>query len=310
VFVQKGGRKMRRDLSCFGESSVQIADAASSSSSSTTARRGGGGGKGAAQNQVSCLYQARLSGRPCMISVTWSKGLAGMQGLSVTVDDTCGQCLCKADVKPWLFSKKKGSKSLTAGDGKIEIFWDLSGAKFGPGPEPLEGFYVTVVFDHEMVLLLGDMKKDAYRKTCAVRPALSTLFLARKEHIHGKKIYSAKAQFCGSGQCHDIVIECDSVGLKDPCLEIRIDKRPVMQVKRLAWKFRGNQTIMVDGLPVEVFWDVHSWLFSSTASNAVFMFQTCPAPEKSIPWMYSQIFRESQSQGLGFSLILYAWKIE
>ncbi|KAM0888418.1 hypothetical protein ACQ4PT_028367 [Festuca glaucescens] len=150
------------------------------------------------------------------------------------------------------------------------------------------------------------MKKDAYRQTCAVRPALSTLFLARKEHIHGKKIYSAKAQFCGNGQCHDIVIECDSVGLKDPCLEIRIDKRPVMQVKRLAWKFRGNHTIMVDGLPVEVFWDVHSWLFSSTTSNAVFMFQTCPAPEKSIPWMYSQIFRESQSQCLGFSLILLA----
>uniref|UniRef100_A0ACD5UP21 Uncharacterized protein n=1 Tax=Avena sativa TaxID=4498 RepID=A0ACD5UP21_AVESA len=217
---------MRRGLSCFGESSVQIADAASFSSSSSAARGGGGGGKGAAQNQVSCLYQARLSCRPCVISVTWRKGLVGMQGLSVAVNDACGQCLCKADVKPWLFSKKKGSKSLAAGDGKIEIFWDLSGAKFGPGPEPLEGFYVTVVFDREMVLLLGDMK--TYRKRCAVRPALSTLFLARKEHIHGKKIYSAKAQFCGNGQCHDIVIECDSVGLKDPCLEIRIDKRPVM----------------------------------------------------------------------------------
>ncbi|KAI4964397.1 hypothetical protein ZWY2020_005846 [Hordeum vulgare] len=132
-----------------------------------------------------------------------------------------------------------------------------------------------------------------------------------KEHIYGKKIYSAKAQFCDNGQFHDLVIECDTVGLKDPCLEIRIDKKPVMQVKRLAWKFRGNQTILADGLPVEVFWDVHSWLFgSTTTSNAVFMFQTCQAPEKSMPWSYSQIFRESQLQGLGFSLILYAWKIE
>jgi hypothetical protein len=29
--------------------------------------------------------------------------------------------------------------------------------------------------------------------------------------------------------------------------------RLVMWVKRLLWKFRGNQMILVDGLPVEVF---------------------------------------------------------
>ncbi|KAL6894290.1 hypothetical protein ACP4OV_008388 [Aristida adscensionis] len=289
---------MRDFPSCFGESGVQIADASS-----------GAAGKGAAQNVVTCLYQAQFAARPCVISVTWSRSLMG-QGLSVGVDDLANHCLCKADIKPWLFSKKKGSKSLDVEDGKIEIFWDLSGAKFGAGPEPLEGFYVAVVFDLELVLLLGDMRKDAYRKTGANRPMLNAAFVARREHIYGKKVYSAKAQFCDNGQCHDIVIECDTVGLKDPCLEIRIDKKPVMQVKRLAWKFRGNQTILVDGLPVEVFWDVHSWLFGSTTSNAVFMFQTCQAPEKSMPWSYSQIFRESQLQGLGFSLILHAWKVE
>uniref|UniRef100_A0A0A9DDZ3 DUF868 domain-containing protein n=1 Tax=Arundo donax TaxID=35708 RepID=A0A0A9DDZ3_ARUDO len=291
---------MRDFPSCFGESGVQIADASSSSSSA---------GKGAAQNLVTCLYQTQFSGRPCVISVTWSKSLMG-QGLSIGVDDLSSQCLCKADIKPWLFSKKKGSKSLDVEDGKIEIFWDLSGAKFGAGPEPLEGFYVAVVFDLELVLLLGDMKKDAYRKTGANRSMLNAVFMARREHIYGKKIYSTKAQFCDNGQLHDIIIECDTVGLKDPCLEIRVDKKPVMQVKRLAWKFRGNQTILVDGMPVEVFWDVHSWLFGSTASNAVFMFQTCQAPEKSMPWSYSQIFRDSQLQGLGFSLILHAWKVE
>nr|ACN25495.1 unknown [Zea mays] len=234
------------------------------------------------------------------------------QGLSVGVDDlSSGHCLCKADIKPWLFSKKKGSRSLDVEDGKVEIFWDLSGARFGAGPEPVEGFYVAVVFDLELALLLGDMKKDAYRKTGASQSTLNAAaFVARREHIYGKKIYSAKAQFCDNGQFHDIAIECDTVGFKDPCLEIRVDKKPVMQVKRLAWKFRGNQAILVDGLPVEVFWDVHSWLFGSTASNAVFMFQTRQAPEKSLPWSYSQNFRESQLQGLGFSLILHAWKVE
>lgn len=295
---------MRDFPSCFGESGVQIADASSSSSSSA--------GKGAAQNLVTCLYQTHFSGRPCVISLTWSKSLMG-QGLSVGVDDlSSGHCLCKADIKPWLFSKKKGSRSLDVEDGKVEIFWDLSGARFGAGPEPVEGFYVAVVFDLELALLLGDMKKDAYRKTGASQSTLNAAaFVARREHIYGKKIYSAKAQFCDNGQFHDIAIECDTVGFKDPCLEIRVDKKPVMQVKRLAWKFRGNQAILVDGLPVEVFWDVHSWLFGSTASNAVFMFQTRQVPEKSLPWSsYSQNFRESQLQGLGFSLILHAWKVE
>lgn len=300
---------MRDFPSCFGESGVQIADATSSSTSSAGTKGG------AAQNLVTCLYRAQLAGRPCAISVTWSRSLMG-QGLSVGVDDLSGsgsgsgQCLCKADIKPWLFSKKKGSRSLDADGGKVDIFWDLSGARFSTGPEPLEGFYVAVVFDLELALLLGDMRKEACRKTGATRPVSNAAFVARREHIYGKKLYSAKAQFCDNGQFHDLVIECDTLGLKDPCLEIRIDKKPVMQVKRLAWKFRGNQTILVDGLPVEVFWDVHSWLFGSTTSNAVFMFQTCQAPEKSMPWSYSQIFRESRAQGLGFSLILYAWKIE
>nr|ACN33725.1 unknown [Zea mays] len=108
------------------------------------------------------------------------------QGLSVGVDDLSGHCLCKADIKPWLFSKKKGSKSLDVEDGKIDIFWDLSGAKFGAGPEPVEGFYVAVVFDLELVLLLGDMKKDAYRKTGANRSMLNAAFVARREHIYGE----------------------------------------------------------------------------------------------------------------------------
>jgi hypothetical protein len=58
------------------------------------------------------------------------------QGLSVGIDDSANHCLCKVDIKPWLFSKRKGSKSLEAYSCKIDIYWDLSSAKFGSGPEP------------------------------------------------------------------------------------------------------------------------------------------------------------------------------
>ena len=95
----------------------------------------------------------------------------------------------------------------------------------------------------------------------------------------------------------------------------------MMQVKRLRWKFRGNHTILVDGLPVEVFWDVHNWLFGNPMGNAIFMFQTCLSAEKLCasqttfdPSVFtrscSQKSRDHHVQGLGFSLILYAWKHE
>ncbi|PKA53596.1 hypothetical protein AXF42_Ash009092 [Apostasia shenzhenica] len=288
---------MRDFPSCFGESGVQVADASSNSSRT-------------AQNLVTCLYSTQLCGRSYVITITWSKNMMG-QGLSIGIDDSSNHSLCKLDIKPWLFSKRKGSKSLDAENSKIDVFWDFSNAKFGPGPEPLEAFYVAVLFDLQIVLLLGDLTKEAYRKTNASPAPSNALFIAKREHIFGKKSYCTRAQFRDNGQIHDIMIECETMGLKDPCLEIRIDRKRVMQVKRLLWKFRGNQTILVDGLPVEVFWDVHNWLFDSSSGSAVFMFQTCVSMEKSLLKGCSQIFRENQCrQGLGFSLILYAWKHE
>ncbi|CAL5089247.1 unnamed protein product [Urochloa decumbens] len=321
---------MMRDLTCFGDASIQIADAASSSSSSGAGAGGGGirgrrgkhSGAAGARSRVTCLYHALLAGRPCALSVTWTRGggLAGQAAAAavsiVAADAASGDNLFRVDVKPWLFAKHKGSKSLDVAGGasKADVFWDLSGARFGgASPEPEEGFYIAVVCDGDMVLLLGDMRKEAFRKTGAGGPAADTLLVARREHVVGKKVFAAKAQFFHHGRCHDIVIECDTAtGTKDndPCLVIYIDRRPVMRVRRLAWKFRGNQTVLVDGLPVEVFWDVHGWLFGS-ASNAVFMFQTCQAPQKSAPWAYLQIFKEPQLQeGHGFSLTIHAWKVE
>ncbi|MBA0715255.1 hypothetical protein Golax_014164 [Gossypium laxum] len=302
---------MRDFPSCFGESGVQVADSSSSSAAK------------AAQNLVTCVYQFQLHGRSCLITVTWTKNMMG-QGLGVAIDDSANQCLCKVDMKPWLFSKRKGSKTIDVDSGKIDICWDLSNARFGSGPEPVEGFYLAVAFDQEMVLLLGDLKKEASKKINISSTPLSSdaVFIAKRAHIFGKKFYGAKAQFCDKGPIHDVVIECDPFDLKDPCLVIRIDSKTVMQVKRLKWKFRGNHTILVDGLPVEVFWDVHNWLFGNAMGNAVFMFQSCISAEKLwtgdsafdpslLTWSSSQKLKDHhQVQGLGFSLILYAWKHE
>ncbi|XP_010419519.1 PREDICTED: uncharacterized protein LOC104705248 [Camelina sativa] len=291
---------MRDFPSCSGENGVQIADSSSSSSAGRNA-----------QNLVICIYRCRIGGRTCLITVSWTKNLMG-QCLTVGVDDSCNRSLCKVEIKPWLFTKRKGSKNLEAYSCNIDVFWDLSSAKFGSSPEPLGGFYVGVVVDKEMALLLGDMRKEAFKKTNAAPSSSSSLgavFIAKKEHVFGKRTFATKAQFSDDGKTHDLVIECDT-SMSDPCLIVRVDGKILMQVNRLHWKFRGNDTIIVNRISVEVLWDVHSWFFGlpSMAGNAVFMFRTTQPVEKS--WSFTQVPVSSKSQSFGFSLILYAWKNE
>lgn len=298
--------------SCFGENGVQVAEFSSSNANSDKA----------AHNVVTCVYQCGFLGKSCWITVTWSKNLMG-QGLSVGIDDGTNQCLCKTEIKPWLFSKKKGSKKLEADLCKIDMYWDFSSAKFGSGPEPLKGFYLGLVFEKQMILLLGDMRNEALKRTGSLPAPLqfSAILISKREQMFGKTVFSTRAQFCNIGQVHDLVIECDTSGVSDPCLVIRVDSKPTMQVKRLRWKFRGNHTILVDGLAVQVFWDVHNWLFAVSPGNAVFMFNTNVPSDKlwtgqplydphTLHWSRSQKFQASHSQNLGFSLILHAWKNE
>lgn len=309
---------MRDFPSCFGENGVQVADSFSSTTLGSSSR-----GSKAGKNTVTCIYQTHLAGGACTVAITWSKSLLG-QGFSIAVDDMSdGKSLCKFDIKPWLFSKRKGSKTIDIlhhhrhHTTKVDIFWNLASAKFGYGPEPSEGFYVAITTNLHMVLLIGDMKMEAYRKTNLTLPPPTSSFaklISKREHISGKKMYSTistRTQFCNDGRIHDITINCESIGPKNvnPQFEIHIDRKSVMQVKNLSWKFRGNQTIHVDGNPVEVFWDVHSWLFGSPMScSAVFMFQTCSTSEKMSSWSCSEVFWKAQSAGLGFSLVLYAWR--
>ncbi|KAK4764128.1 hypothetical protein SAY87_013566 [Trapa incisa] len=203
-------------------------------------------------------------------------------GLRVSVDDSnTHQPLCKVYIKSWLFSKRRGHRTTeiaifsnsntTPSSSTVDIYWDLSNVRFGQGPEPAEGFYLAVAVERELILLVGDMKKEACQKLNAEASTCSAV----RENIFGKKSYGTKAQFSDKGRSHDVAIECDTGGLiNDLCLVVRVDDEEVMQVRRLKWKFRGNGTITVDGMPVDVFWDVHNWLFRNSTGNAVFMFHS------------------------------------
>ncbi|GER25089.1 hypothetical protein STAS_00655 [Striga asiatica] len=288
---------MRDFPSCFGENGVQVAD---SSCSRVNVSK-------ASQNTVTCIYRCKLFDKSCLVTVLWSKGLMG-QCLSVEIDDASHQFICKFDVKPSLFSKRKGSKYLQLNSAKIEVFWDLSVAKFGSGPEPLSSYYLGIVCKGEIVLLIGDLTDDAFKKTGSTSRQSGSILVSKREHVCGKSVFGTKVQFWEKGKIHDLKIECDTYHGDDPFLVVRIDSKTVMQVKHLKWKFRGNFTIIVDGLPVEVFWDVHNWLFNTSSGNAVFMFQTSLMADKM--FVCTEEFKEAKFPGHGFSLFLYAWKNE
>ncbi|MCO5587804.1 hypothetical protein L7F22_041756 [Adiantum nelumboides] len=297
---------------------------------------------GTTQNSVMCLYQITMAGHSRPVSVTWCKSFLG-QGFSISIDDTSNQCMCRIDIKPWLFWRKQGSKAVSVEGKKMEVFWNLSSAKYVCGPEPQEGFYVAMVCEREIILFLGDMQKEALKKLKLDPSQMASTLLSKKEHLFGRKTYSTRAQFGEKGMTHDIAIECQTEGSKEPQLCVKVDKQAVVQVQHLLWKFRGNQTILVDNLQIEVFWDVHNWLFNSSHRHAVFMFQTCDSSNDKpwlkelgcsslfqwssfkdkdtkwftesscasvLQWPNSHSFKETSGKISSFSLLLYAWRHE
>lgn len=275
----------------------------------------------AGQNFVMSVYQTKIAGRFRLITVTWYKNLL-VHGLSVSVQGPHGDdvyCYCrKIQLKPWLFWRKEGLKQLNVDGETIGVVWDLKAAKFNGETEPQSNYYVAIVSDQEVVLLLGDLKKDAFRKT-GCRPALDDpILVSRQEHVFGKRKFSTRAKFHEKEAFREISIEC--FGGFDPDMEIRIDGVLVIHVKHLQWKFRGNELIRVDDkVRMEVCWDAHNWLFSPGLGHALFIFRLLsPSSLPFISTLSSQTQAENTQSGedcnagkpAGFCFFLYAWKVD
>ena len=128
--------------------------------------------------------------------------------------------------------------------------------------------------------------------------------------MFGSKSYVSRGEFMGSK--HELEIElCSGEELR-----VKADGQVCLVVKRLAWKFRGNEKIFIDGVEVEFYWDVLNWVVNSEDGNGnnghgVFVFQVgdggavwpeMVGPEKKLmkkrlvgPTMAPSIFRTSPS---------------
>ncbi|KAF5949897.1 hypothetical protein HYC85_011890 [Camellia sinensis] len=276
-----------------------------------------------AQSTVTCVYQTHIEGYWRNVTVLWCKNLMN-HSITISIDsaESDRHHSCKIDLKPWHFWSKKGFKTFEVDGNQVEVYWDLRSAKFSNGPEPKSDFYVAIVSEEEVVLLLGDYKKKAYKRTKS-RPALvDAVMFYKMENVFNKKCYPTRAKFDRRWKEHDIVVESSTLGLKDPEMWISVDGIVMVHVQNLQWKFRGNETMLVDKIPVQVFWDVHAWLFCSPGSgHGLFIFKPVQSESDSdkeennrgsdnddaISMYYST---RSHSKASEFCLFLYAWKLE
>ncbi|XP_052210473.1 uncharacterized protein LOC127813486 [Diospyros lotus] len=283
-----------RDLaSCFGEYAIQVSNHPCVSPNLIPS----------VQNSVACIYRVFLSTqKQILITATWS------QGLSLSFGDKPTTAF-KLSTSSRLFRKKRGTKSFEFDNYNFDVFWDLSAAKYTAGPEPVACYYVLVMADSELAISLGDMAEEAAAKRLKTGARASKFsLLSRRELFSGHALCLTKAQFSDSGPAHDILIRCsgENEGLKHPVLSVCIDKKTVICVKRLQWNFRGNQTIFVDGLLVDLMWDVHDWFFNPVAGYAVFMFRTRSGSDSRL-WLEEKV-AQKELEKQEFSLLICACK--
>ena len=127
----------------------------------------------AAQCSVTSIYRANIANLYRLVTATWCKSLVN-HSFTINVEnpsDDQSHCTCKIDFKAWQFWGRKGLKSLEVDGKRVDIYWDFRQAKFSSSPEPCSDYYVAIVSEEEVAVVLGDMKIDAFKRT-KKRPSL------------------------------------------------------------------------------------------------------------------------------------------
>lgn len=211
------------------------------------------------------------------IIITWSKA-STTHSLTITVENLSDDDhqTCHIDFQPGQFWCRKGLRSLNVDESeRVDIFWDFKAVKFSTNPEPCSDYYVAIVFDKQMVLLLGDSKVDAYKRTMARPSPVAATLIHKEEVLYGNNAFDTQVLLDDGTEKHNILIENSSKRPNEPELRISIDGRVVVRVMHLDWRFRGNETVLVNNVPVQIFWDVHDWLFSCNpgSGHGLFIFK-------------------------------------
>ncbi|CAK9166315.1 unnamed protein product [Ilex paraguariensis] len=228
------------------------------------------------QNLITCIYQTQLCNSPTYLTLTWSKTIFS-HSLTIHAADCFSISISLNPATFSFFRARPGYKSIYLTHRhyqKIKLYWDFTQAEFPQNSaDPESSFYIAITCNNRLEFFLGDLLNELTRRSGLVgaRYSAEATLLSRREHVFGRRNYLTRAMFMGSK--HEIGIECGGGVLK-----VKVDGEIKLVVKRLAWKFRGNERIIVGGVEVEFYWDVFNWVNSNIGTNkcnghGVFMFQ-------------------------------------
>ncbi|XP_020210260.1 uncharacterized protein LOC109795232 [Cajanus cajan] len=212
------------------------------------------------QNLVTCVYQTQLCNTTTYLTLTWSRTLLS-HTLTVHAPHIFSIAITLNPSTFSFFRTRSGSKSVYLSrphkrSQKLKLYWDFSKTLFtaqNNSAEPDSCFYLAICLDGRVEFFLGDLALPMQLSN-STHQLGDQILVSRREHVFGSTCYVSRGEFMGSKR--EIEIElCDG-----EVLRVKVDGEVCLVVKRLAWKFRGNEKIFVDGVEVEFFWDVSSWV--------------------------------------------------
>ncbi|CAL1373065.1 unnamed protein product [Linum trigynum] len=337
---------MRSIATCYSEHATKVSDSYCSGPASSRTSIPHHPIRPAPSSVTSTYKIIRNTSSPIFVTVSWSGCGRGGRGFSVSVTDKIKSSACHSPANSFhQLRKPKGSNEFEACGSRIELLWNLSPAFYETGPEPVSGFYVVVLVDSEPGLFLGDVEEiedeegeigfpklgvngEKIRLAAELSPVSRIEKFVSGGSGHGS--YSTRAQFSRVGEMHDVMINFGSGGDRSAAgMSVWIDGRRVFQVRRLRWNFRGNQTIFLDGIVVDVMWDLHDWSFketwegekeedgggrgggytaAATRGAAVFLFRTRSGLDSRL-WLDEKILEQKKDpERAEFSLLICACK--
>ncbi|MED6208582.1 hypothetical protein PIB30_046647 [Stylosanthes scabra] len=221
------------------------------------------------ETQTSYTYQTDAG----TVTVTWSQSIFG-RSLQLQLHNhhslnPSPTFNLHINTFPFSFrNKKRGHKSLSH---NTRIFWNLSKARFGNRAEPDSNYLLALTLDDSIALLLGDVPLKDACSTCKARdPKNRQVLVTKKDYVDvngcgvSNKVYSTTATI--AGRTSELEVEYHGGSGEDDDENSRLlfsfDGKKILEVKRLKWKFRGNERVETgEGGHVQITWDVHNWLF-------------------------------------------------
>ncbi|KAL9248032.1 hypothetical protein vseg_021397 [Gypsophila vaccaria] len=217
-------------------------------------------------NLITCIYSTSLFDSSTHVTLTWSK-TPSSHTLTIYAPDYFSATLSL--LPSAFFRSRSGSKSirLSHSPDRLRVYYDFTRARPArPGSaEPGSGFYLALARAGRVGFRLGDMDAELARRDGAGRPgdpALPPRMVSRREHVFGRRCFATRAEFLGLGPGRTLEIECSGGAMK-----VKFDGETKLHVKKLAWKFRGNEKIFIDGVMVEFYWDVFNWTNNNNNNN-------------------------------------------